>query len=75
MPLTSWVKELEAILQKLMNLDKSWSKNETNDGRLALLAMRMNFGLLTSVVGSVQQTKSETKCSLKNWKNEKKKAV
>ena len=58
-----------------MNLDKSWSKNETNDGRLALLAMRMNFGLLTSVVGSVQQTKSETKCSLKNWKNEKKEAV
>ena len=75
MPLTSSVKELEAILQKLMNLDKSWSKDETNDGRLALLAMRMNFGLLTSVVGSVQQTKSETKCSLKNWKNEKKKAV
>ncbi len=60
MPLTSSVKELEAFLQKLMNLDKSWSKNETNDGRLALLAMRMNFGLLTSVVGSVQQTKSET---------------
>ena len=57
MPLTSSVKELEAILQKLMNLDKSWSKDETNDGRLALLAMRMNFGLLTSVVGSVQQRK------------------
>ena len=73
MPLTSSVKELEAILQKLMNLDKSWSKDETNDGRLALLAMRMNFGLLTSVVGSVQQRKRNEIGSHKNWKNEKRK--
>ena len=40
MRLTSSVKELEAILQKLINLDKIQNENETNDG---LLAMRMNF--------------------------------
>jgi hypothetical protein len=32
-------------------------KNETRNDVLALLAMRMNFGLLTSVVGLVQQWK------------------
>ena len=52
MRLTSSVKELEAILQKLINLDKIQNENETNDG---LLAMRMNLGLATLVVGSVQQ--------------------
>jgi hypothetical protein len=57
MPLTSSVKELGAILQKLINLDKIQNENETNDGRLALLAMRMNLCLATSVVGSVQQRK------------------
>jgi hypothetical protein len=61
MPLTSSVKELGAILQKLINLDKIQNENETNDGRLALLAMRMNLCLATSVVGSVQQRKR--KCS------------
>ena len=40
MRLTSSVKELEAILQKLINLDKIQNENETNDGSLA---MRMNF--------------------------------
>ena len=54
MRLTSSVKELEAILQKLINLDKIQNENETNDG---LLAMRMNLGLATLVVGSVQQWK------------------
>ena len=54
---TSSVKELGAILQKLINLDKIQNENETNDGRLALLAMRMNLCLATSVVGSVQQRK------------------
>jgi hypothetical protein len=58
MRLTSLVKELEAILQKLINLDKIQNENETNDG---LLAMRMNLCLATSVVGSVQQRKR--KCS------------
>ena len=62
MPLTSSVKELGAILQKLINLDKIQNENETNDGRLALLAMLMNLCLATSVVGSVQQQK----CSHKN---------
>ena len=57
MPLTSQIKELGAILQKLINLDKIQNENETNDGRLALLAMRMNLCLATSVVGSVQQRK------------------
>jgi hypothetical protein len=42
MPLTSQIKELGAILQKLINLDKIQSENETNDGSLA---MRMNLGL------------------------------
>jgi hypothetical protein len=63
---TSSVKELGAILQKLINLDKIQNENETNDGRLALLAMRMNLCLATSVVGSVQQRKRI--CSYKNWK-------
>ena len=59
---TSSVKELGAILQKLINLDKIQNENETNDG---LLAMRMNLCLATSVVGSVQQRKRML-CSLKN---------
>ncbi len=56
--LTSSVKELGAILQKLINLDKI--QNEKTKNRLRL-AMRMNLGLVTSVVGSVQ-TKNG-----KNW--------
>ena len=61
MRLTSSVKELEAILQKLINLDKIQNENETNDG---LLAMRMNLGLATSVVGLVQQRKRKRICVL-----------
>jgi hypothetical protein len=54
MRLTSSVKELEAILQKLINLDKIQNENETNDG---LLAMRMPSDLRSSGLGSVQQRK------------------
>jgi hypothetical protein len=54
MRLTSSVKELEAILQKLINLDKIQNENETNDG---LLAMRMPSDLGSSGLGSVQQRK------------------
>ena len=50
--LTSSVKELEAILQKLINLDKIQNENETKDG---LLAMRMPSDLRSSGLGSVQQ--------------------
>ena len=56
---TSQIKELGAIytfgIKKLINLDKIQNENETNDGSLA---MRMNFGLLTSVVGSGQPTET-----------------
>jgi uncharacterized protein YjfI (DUF2170 family) len=54
MPLTSSVKELGEILQKLINLDKIQNENETNDG---LLAMRMPFDLSSQGLGSVQQRK------------------
>ena len=63
MPLTSQIKELGAIYTfgiknwLIMNLEYSGSKNETRNDGLALLAMRMNLGLATSVVGSVQQRK------------------
>ena len=50
MPLTSSVKELEAILQKLINLDKIQNESETNDVGDA-------DELLDEVVGSVQQRK------------------
>jgi len=59
MRLTSQIKELDAILQKLIKLwtwNNSWSKNETMRW-IWLLAMRINLGLATSVVGSVQQRK------------------
>ena len=61
MPLTSQIKELGAILQKLINLDKIQNENETNDG---LLAMRMPSDLGSSGLGSVQQRKRT--CSHKN---------
>ena len=54
MLLTSQIKELGAILQKLINLDKIQNENETNDG---LLAMRMPFDLSSQGLGSVQQRK------------------
>ncbi len=40
MRLTSQIKKLGAILQKLINLDKFQNENETNDGSLA---MRIDF--------------------------------
>ncbi len=55
MPLTSQIKELDVILQKLINLDKSRTK--MRQMMVWLLAMRMNLGLGTSVVGSLQQRK------------------
>jgi hypothetical protein len=59
MRLTSSVKELGAILQKLIkidhliNLDYSWSKNETNDGFVGDADE-----LLDEVVGSGQRTET-----------------
>ncbi len=54
MPLTSSVKELGEILQKLINLDKIQYENETNNGSLA---MRINF-----------LTKSWARCNNENEK-------
>ena len=54
MLLTSQIKELGAILQKLINLDKIQNENETKDG---LLAMRMPSDLRSSGLGSMQQRK------------------
>ena len=71
MRLTSSVKELEAILQKLINLDKIQNENETNE--MASLAMRMPSDLGSSGLGSVQQRKRNEIGSHKNWKNEKRK--
>jgi hypothetical protein len=66
MLLTSQIKELGAILQKLIKtwIDPGQQKRWKTFG---LMAMRMNFGLATSVVGSVQQTKRKRNLySLKN---------
>jgi hypothetical protein len=72
MPLTSQIKELGAILQKLINLDWSWSTKTMKNIYLSLMAMRMNLGLLTSVVGSVQQRKRKEivlSQELEKWEN------
>jgi hypothetical protein len=52
MRLTSSVKELEAILQKLIKFEPGLIQIDDNNEHLALMAMRINF--LRSV-GSVQQ--------------------
>ena len=64
MPLTSQIKELGAILQKLINLDKIQNENETNE--MASLAMRMSLNFLTKSkgLGSVQQRKRKRICVL-----------
>ncbi len=66
-------------MDHFINLDFSGSTNETNKRlRMASMAMRMPSDLGSSGLGSVQRrftNESETNCSLKNWKNEKKKAV
>ena len=54
MRLTSSVKELEAILQKLINLDKIQNENETNERWIGFVGDADE--LLDEVVGSVQQT-------------------
>ncbi len=65
MRLTSSVKELEAILQKLTKSEPGLVNNDDEKHwYLALMAMRMNF--FAEVVGSVQQRK-QTKVH-KNWK-------
>ena len=61
LPLTSQIKELGAILQKLIKFEPgndSGSKNETNETKrdgLASLAMRMPSDLRSSGLGSVQR--------------------
>ena len=56
MRLTSSVKEIGAILQKLI---KTWINpgRKMRQNEMASLAMRMNLGLATSVVGSGQRRK------------------
>ena len=71
MRLTSQIKKLEQIYKNWLNLNKFWSKNETNDDVLALLAMRINF-LTKSWARCNNGNDLETKCSHKNWKWEKK---
>jgi hypothetical protein len=68
MRLTSQIKELGAILQKLIKYEPGLIQIDDNNEHLALMAMRMNLGQKTSVVGSVQQ-RNETKLFFhKNWK-------
>jgi hypothetical protein len=55
MLLTSSVKELEAILQKLIKSEPGLVNNDDEKHLMTLMAMRMNLGPGTSVVGSVQQ--------------------
>ena len=82
MPLTDTVKELEENLdfgiQKLIKSEPGLIPvNNDNEKHLelALMAMRMNLGQKTSVVGSVQQ-RNETKLFFhKNWKKWENKAV
>ena len=71
--LTSQNKELGAIntfgIKNWINLNLDWSKltNTINIRWLALMAMRMDLGLVTLVVGSVQQRKQWF--SLEKWEN------
>ena len=75
MRLTSQIKELGAILQKLIKYEPGLIQIDDNNEHLALMAMRMNLGQKTSVVGSVQQ-RNETKLFFhKNWKKWENKAV
>ena len=65
MLLTSQIKELGAILQKLIKFEpgnNSRSTNETNE--MASLAMRMPSDLGSSGLGSVQQRKLKRICVL-----------
>ena len=54
MRLTSSVKELGAILQKLINLDKIQNENETNDGLLAMRIDSFNSSERLETFGSVR---------------------
>ncbi len=54
MPLTSQIKELGAILQKLINLDKIQNENETNDGLLAMRIDSFNSYERLETFGSVR---------------------
>jgi hypothetical protein len=67
MRLTSSVKELEAILQKLINLDKIQNENTMVGVDLAMRIDSFYSCELSGILGSVQN-ESETKCSHKNWK-------
>jgi len=71
LPLASSVKELEAILQKLIKSEPGLIPVDKNDEKhlVALMAMRINF--YEEVVGSVQQ-RNERNCSFtRTGKNEK----
>jgi hypothetical protein len=64
MPLTSSVKELGEILQKLINLDKIQNENETNDGSLAMRIDSFHSCELPGILRSVQRTR------ITNFRNE-----
>ena len=70
MPLTSSVKELEAILQKLINLDKI--QHENFDDGVSIGDADLLLQLLRAVgdvrLGANESAKRKQFCSLKNWK-------
>ena len=77
MRLTSSVKELEAILQKLIKSEPGLIQiNDYEKHEMASLAMRMPSDLGSSGLGSVQRREiNETKIVLTRTRTERKKAV
>ena len=72
MRLTSSVKELEAILQKLIKSEPGLVNiNDNEKHEMASLAMRMPSDLRSSGLGSVQRNSGNEKCSFKELENEK----
>jgi hypothetical protein len=59
MLLTSQIKELGAILQKLINLDKSWSIT-TKNIEMASMAMWMSLTSVKKNKGLGEKTETET---------------
>ena len=77
MPLTSQIKELGAILQKLIKFEPGLIQtNENNEHLMASMAMRMSSDLGSLELGSVQRRETnETKIVLTRTRTERKKAV
>ncbi len=64
MRLTSSVKELEAILQKLIKSEPGLVNNDDEKHLLALMAMRMPSDLRSSGLGSVQRRKRKSETNV-----------